>query len=266
MPSKTEDLNLALSHLEAEGAYLDEIVTQDGVSFSEPTPSKGWTIGHQIGHLLWTDRVSILACRDPAGFARQAEAFGADPEKTINAGAGLEAGRPTGELIEAWREGRADLLTALSGLPAGSRVPWFGPTMGVASMAATRIMETWAHGLDITDALGLDPVPTARLHHIAEMGVQTRDFTFSIHGRRSPWSAFRVELAAPDGGTWTWGPATAADRITGSALDFCMLVAQRRHRDDLALVATEGMADQWLDIAQVFAGPAGPGRSARVSS
>lgn len=266
MPSKTEELDRALSDLEAEGAYLDDIVTQDGVSFGDRTPSKGWSIGHQIGHLLWTDRVSILACRDPAGFARQAEAFGADPETTINDGASLEAGRPADELIEAWRQGRADLMAALSDLPAGSRVPWFGPNMGVAGMASTRIMETWAHGLDITDALGLDPVPTLRLHHIAEMGVRTRDFAFSIHGRRSPWSAFRVELGAPDGGTWTWGPANAADRITGSALDFCMLVAQRRHRDDLALAATEGMADEWMDIAQVFAGPAGPGRSAHVNS
>ncbi len=266
MASKTEDLDVVLSDLAAEGDFLDEIVSREGVSFADATPSKGWTIGHQIGHLLWTDRMSLLACRDAAGFARQAEAFGADPETTINAGAGAEAARPTTELIQAWRQGRADLLAALFALPAGSRVPWFGPTMSVAGMASTRIMETWAHGLDVTDALGLDPLPTARLRHIAEMGVRTRDFAFSIHGRRSPWSAFRVELTAPDGGTWTWGPPNAADRITGSALDFCLLVSQRRHRDDLALVATEGMADQWMDIAQVFAGPPGSGRSARVNS
>lgn len=265
MASKTEGLDITLFDLEAEGAYLAEIIGREGVSFDDATPSPGWTIGHQIGHLLWTDRVSILACRNPTGFGRQAEAFGADPESTINAGADLEAGRPTGELIEAWREARADLLSALSGLPASSRIPWFGPAMGVNTMASTRLMETWAHGLDVTDALGLAPMATSRLRHIAELGLQTRDFAFSIHGRRSPWSAFRVELAAPDGGTWTWGPANAADRITGSALDFCLLITQRRHRADLHLVATAGMADQWMDIAQVFAGPAGSGRSARVN-
>lgn len=266
MASQNEVVDVALHDLEAEGEYLDEILVSSGSSFDTATPSPGWTIGHQIGHLLWTDRVSLLACRDPAGFARQAEAFGADPETTINTGAGREIARPALALMKAWRQGRADLLGALSGLPAGSRIPWFGPAVGVADMAATRIMETWAHGLDVTDALGLDPVPTSRLRRIADMGIQTRDFAFSVHGRRRPWSSFRVELSAPDGDTWTWGPSDARDRIAGSALDFCLLVAQRRHRDDLALVATEGMADQWMDIAQVFDGPPGSGRVARVHS
>ena len=260
----SEELTLALTDLEDEGNYLDEVLGRDGVDLSAPTPSPGWTIAHQIGHLLWMDRVSSLACLDPAGFARQAEAFGADPHTTINAGAATEAGRDRAELLETWRKGRSDLLNALYDLPTDARIPWFGPAMSVSGLASARIMETWAHGLDVTDALGLPPVATSRLRHIAELGVQTRDFAFSIHGMRSPWSAFRIELTAPDGATWTWGPAKAADRITGSALDFCLLVAQRRHRDDLELTATSGPADDWLDIAQVFAGPAGSGRNPRT--
>jgi uncharacterized protein (TIGR03084 family) len=266
MANTSEELDAVLSDLEREGEHLEEIVTRRGVCFAEPTPARGWTIGHQIGHLLWSDRLSLLACRDAAGFARQAETIGPDPTTTLDAHAGAQADRAAVELVQKWRQERADLLRVLSQLPAGSRVPWFGPTVSAAEMASTRIMETWAHGLDITDALCLEPTPTARLRHIAEMGVRTRDFAFSVRGRRSPWRAFRIELGAPDGDCWTWGPAGAADRITGSALDFCMLVAQRRHRDDLDLVATAGMADQWMDIAQVFAGPPGPGRSARVRS
>lgn len=264
MASKKEMVDLVLSDLEAESDHLDQILVSSGMSFDTATPCLGWTIGHQIGHLLWTDRVSLLACIDPVGFARQAEDFGADPKTTIDGGAAVEIARPALELMKVWRKGRADLLSALSGLPAESRIPWFGPAVSVADMASTRIMETWAHGLDVTDALGLEPVPTARLRRIAEMGVQTRDFAFSVHGRRRPWSPFRVELSGPDGGSWTWGPSDAPDRITGSALDFCLLVTQRRHRDDLALMATAGMADQWMDIAQVFDGPAGSGRVARV--
>jgi hypothetical protein len=44
------------------------------------------------------------------------------------------------------------------------------------------------------------------------------------------------------------------------AYDFCLLVTQRRHRDDPDLVATGPDADRWLDIAQAFAGPPGNGR------
>ena len=262
MAATTEELDLALTDLEDEGNYLDEIVTRDDLDLSQPTPSPGWTIAHQIGHLLWTDRVSTLACLDPAGFGRQAEAFGGDPHTTINAGAVTEASRDGHELLETWRKGRSDLMNALYDLPAAARIPWFGPAMSVVGMASARLMETWAHGLDITDALGLPPVATSRLRHIADLGVRTRDFAFSIHGLRSPWSAFRIELTAPDGSNWTWGPVKAADRISGSALDFCLLVTQRRHRDDLALDTEGSLADQWLDIAQVFAGPAGSGRSA----
>ena len=49
--------------------------------------------------------------------------------------------------------------------------------------------------------------------------------------------------------------------MTGPALDFCLLVTQRRHRDDLALVIEGAAATEWMAIAQAFAGAAGTGRS-----
>ena len=110
--------------------------------------------------------------------------------------------------------------------------------MSAASMATARLMETWAHGLDVTDALRLPPSVSVRLRHVAHIGVRTRDFAFRQHGLPAPAEPFRVELAAPDGGTWGWGPEDAAQRVTGPALDFCQRVTQRRHRDDLALTAT----------------------------
>lgn len=256
-----DELDSALDDLAAEGNHLDHVVTAQQAEFEAPTASPGWSVGHQIGHLIWSDRVSALACRDRAGFARQAEAFGADPERTIDAGAVAAASGPAPELLDSWRTARSDLLDALRAVPAGNKIPWFGPSMTPASMASVRIMETWAHGLDITDTLGLPPSATARLWHIADLGVQTRDFAFSLHGLRSPSAPFRIELLAPSGETWSWGPISATDRITGTALDFCLLVSQRRHQVDVALTATAGQAASWLPIAQVFAGPAGRGRS-----
>jgi uncharacterized protein (TIGR03084 family) len=70
----------------------------------------------------------------------------------------------------------------------------------------------------------------------------------------------RVELTAPDGAVWTWGPAEAEDRVTGPALDFCLLVTQRSHRDDLSLAIQGPAATEWMSIAQAFAGAPGPGR------
>jgi uncharacterized protein (TIGR03084 family) len=134
--------------------------------------------------------------------------------------------------------------------------------MSVASMASARLMESWAHGQDVADALAVTRTPTARLRHVAHIGVRTRDFAYAVNDRTAPAEPFRVELTAPDGDAWAWGPKDATQRVTGPALDFCLRVTQRRHRDDLALVAVGPDADAWLDIAQAFAGPPGAGRPA----
>lgn len=137
--------------------------------------------------------------------------------------------------------------------------------MKAASMASARLMETWAHGQDVADALGVRRTPTARLRHVARIGVRARDYAYAVRGLPAPDGEFRVELAAPGAAdeVWAYGPADAPQRITGPALDFCLLVTQRAHRADLALTATGPDADRWLDIAQAFAGPAGPGRTPR---
>jgi uncharacterized protein (TIGR03084 family) len=96
--------------------------------------------------------------------------------------------------------------------------------------------------------------------HLARFGVRTRDYAFITRGLAPPAEEFRVKLAAPDGAEWTWGPEDAAQSVSGPALDFCLLVTQRRHRGDLSLVAVGPDADRWLDIAQAYAGPPGPGR------
>jgi uncharacterized protein (TIGR03084 family) len=132
--------------------------------------------------------------------------------------------------------------------------------MSPASMGTARFMETWAHALDVYDALDTTREPTDRIRHVAHIGVRTRDFAFGVHGLEPPAEPFRIELVAPSGELWTWGPADAAQRVTGPAYDFCLRVTQRRHRDDLELVATGADADRWLDIAQAFAGPSGAGR------
>jgi uncharacterized protein (TIGR03084 family) len=132
--------------------------------------------------------------------------------------------------------------------------------MSPATIATARIMETWAHAKDVADTLGVVRAPAARLRHIAYLGFRTLGVGFAARGLDVPEAPVRVELTGPDGELWTFGPADAADRVVGPALDFCLLVTQRQHRTDLALVATGPVADAWLDVAQAFAGPPGTGR------
>jgi len=250
-----------VADLRAESDELDAIVADlPAERWGEATPAPGWTIAHQIAHLLWTDRVALTAVTDADGFAAVLAEAAKDPTGFVDAGADELAALPPDELLANWRQTRARLHDELLTVADGRKLPWFGPPMSAASMATARLMETWAHGLDVADTLGVKRPATARLRSIAHIGVRTRDFAFSINGMTPPADPFRVELRAPDGSLWEWGPADAAQRVTGTAEDFCMLVTQRRPRTDLAVQAVGTDAEKWLGIAQAFAGPPGPGR------
>jgi uncharacterized protein (TIGR03084 family) len=256
--------------LAAENDDLDtRVANLDEAGWRTPTPAVGWDVAHQVAHLAWTDHASLLAVTDPAGFTALLADAAQDPTGFVDTAAAEGAATPVAELLARWRTGRAELLVALAAVPSGVKIPWFGPPMSAASMATARLMETWAHGQDVADALGQVREPTARLRHVAHIGVRTHGFAHLVNGLQPPAAPVRVELTAPDGSAWTWNDgddAGAVEVVRGTALDFCLLVTQRRHRDDLGLVAQGPVAQQWLTIAQAFAGPPGGGRAAAVVS
>jgi uncharacterized protein (TIGR03084 family) len=256
------ELSALLADLDAEGDDVDAMVaTLPDDRWATPTPAERWTVAHQVAHLAWTDLAARQAATDVDAFRRGVAEAGDDPMGFVDRAADEGAALPHAELLDKWRAGRKELVAVLAAVPQGAKLPWFGPPMSAASMATARLMETWAHGQDIADALGITRTPTARLRHVAHIGVRTRDFAHIINGRRPPAEQFRVELSAPDGALWTWGPEDAAQKVTGPALDFCLLATQRAHRADTALVAEGPDADAWLGIAQAFAGPPGGGRA-----
>src|SRR5699024_10802892 len=146
-------------------------------------------------------------------------------EDFVDSGAAAGAVKEPGTLLGEWRQGRQTLATELRDVPTGTRVPWFGPAMSPTAMASARLMETWAHGQDIADALGVPHEPGSWLWQIARFGVRTRDFAFGVHSLDPPDGPFHVALTGPQGQQWEFGPTDAEQRITGSARDFCLLVS-----------------------------------------
>jgi uncharacterized protein (TIGR03084 family) len=255
------DVTAVFDDLRAEGEDLDLLVADlPDTAWSRPTPAPGWTIAHQIAHLAWTDDKSLLAVTDQEGFATEVAEATLRLDDYVEEGAAASPTTAPRALLRRWRSSRAALLDALRQVPYGHKIPWYGPPMGAASMATARIMETWAHGLDVADALGVPREPTARLRHIARLAVRTRDYAYLVRGETPPAEEFRVEVTGPEGALWTFGPQTAGQRVIGPALDLCLLATQRRHRADLSLQAEGRDADHWLDIAQAFAGLPGAGR------
>jgi uncharacterized protein (TIGR03084 family) len=257
-------LDAVLADLAAEGDALDALVAalpEEG--WRTPTPAEGWDAAASVAHLAWTDEVAVFAATDKEKWDAVVLEAIADPEGYVDTSALAAGAVPPDALLGRWRAARLDLAKVLRDHPEGEKLPWFGPPMSPASMATARSMETWPHALDIAEALDAVPEPTDRIRHVAHIGVRTRNFAFANSGLERPAEEFRVELVAPSGAVWTWGPEDAEQRVTGPAYDFCLRVTQRRHRDDLALEATGPDADRWLDIAQAFAGPAGGGREPR---
>lgn len=251
-----------VAELRAESDQLDALVAAlPEQGWRTATPAPGWTIAHQIAHLHWTDRVAVVAVTDEAGFAELLTLAAKNPGGFVDEGAEELAATPPTDLLAEWRQMRVRLHDELLRVESGRKLPWFGPPMSAASMATARLMETWAHGLDVADALGVKRSASPGLKSIAHIGVRTRDFAFAVNGLPAPAEPFLVDLRAPDGAAWSWGPADAAQRVTGSAEDFCMLVTQRRPHAELDVAAVGPDAERWLTIAQAFAGPPGSGRN-----
>ena len=232
-------------------AILDGIPEED---WERPTPAAGWTVRDQLSHLGYFDRAARLSMVDPDAFrTARAEAV-ADIEKFVQATLSFGQGMPGSELLDRFTEERRGLVEAAQAMPDGARVPWYGPDMSVASSITARIMETWAHGQDVADALGVTRPLTARIRHVCDIGIRARPFSYRSRGLEAPDTPLRVELVAPDGSLWEWGPSDAPDRVTGPALDFALVVTQRRLLADSALVAEGDDARTWIAFAQAFAG------------
>lgn len=257
----TTVLEGVLNDLALEGDRLEALVEPlaDEI-WRTPTPAVGWDIATTISHLAWTDETAIKASTDKQAWDAVVEQAIADPFGFVDATALAGGAQPADQLLAWWQEARTGLAQVLREVPAGEKLPWFGPPMSPSSMATARFMETWAHALDVADALGVELEATDRVRHVCHLGVRTRNYSFASNELEAPGAEFRVVLTAPSGETWEWGPADAAQRVTGSAQDFAMLVTQRVHLDDTDLIVEGADAIKWLQIAQAFAGPAGAGR------
>lgn len=250
-----------LGDLAAEQATLDEVVAAiEPDAWDLMTPAVPWTVRDQISHLAFFDEMATLSARSPEAFMASINAIAEEGLDTYM-DAPLRRGRAmeVEQVLAWWRGARVGLLDAFSRVDPDARLPWYGPPMRARSSAVARMMETWAHGRDVTDALGVLLPATRRLFHVADLGVRTFRFSFENRGLSVPDDRVRVSLSLPRGDSRVWNES-ASDSVSGPVEDFCLVVAQRRHVDETGLVVEGRTARRWMELAQVFAGPPGPGR------
>jgi uncharacterized protein (TIGR03084 family) len=253
------DYAALVDDLADEHDALDALVaTIDEQRWLIETPSPGWTVRDQIGHLAYYDEASALAAQDPDRFRADDSRVPRgtrEPDQLARSRAMAGA-----EVLAWWRRARASMLDAFRALGPKARLPWYGPDMSATTFVTARVQETWGHGQDVADALGVAWTDTDRLRHVAHLGVITRGYSFGNQGRAVPATDVRVELTSARGAVWAWGDARAVNRVRGRARDFCLVVTRRRHVADTELVVEGPVATEWMSIAQAFAGPAGDGR------
>jgi uncharacterized protein (TIGR03084 family) len=260
MARMATDMSALCDDLLAETADLEALVADlDRAGWAAATPAEGWDVRDQVGHLAYFDDRARESMTDRDGFIAHRDEVLAHPDFADRIAA--DSRRLEGPDTLGWsRRARAALVEAARQTDPSVRVPWYGPDMSAASSITARIMETWAHGQDVADALGAERAPSDRLRHVAFIGARALPNSYQARGLPVPETTVRVELEAPSGGVWAFGPEGAPDSVRGPALDFCLAVTQRRHLDDLDLELQGAVATEWMSIAQAFAGPPGPGR------
>jgi len=257
----TELVEGLVADLAAERRDLTDLLAgRDDATWSLATPAVGWTVHDQIAHLAFFDEVTRLCVAEPAAFEELRDGL-PDLQTYVDGVGERHAHLTPAEMLGWWTREGEGLAAAARAADPSARVPWFGPAMSLPSKLTARIMETWAHGQDVHDALGVRRAPSDRLRHVARIGVLAFPNSFRARGLDVPQEPVAVDLLAPDGEHWTWGDPTGPDVVRGPAEDFCLVVTQRRHVADTALEVSGPVATRWIEVAQAFAGPPGAGRA-----
>ena len=246
-------LNALLDDLTAEQQSLLDVLrglTED--DWLRPTPARGWDVRDTVSHLADTDEMAIAtATGEPGSLNERAQTSASGEDVTFR---GVLRGRKrTGRQVCAWfEESTASLHEMFLAIDPVERVPW-GIGMRPPSLVSARMMETWAHGLDVHAAVGVEPHDTDRLAHVAWLATRALPYAYSVAGRAPPGDPIRVELTLPSGAPWTSGPVDASNRITGTASEYCRVFAHRLAVDDAATLRAEGpVAADALQVARAY--------------
>jgi uncharacterized protein (TIGR03084 family) len=252
--------NLCADTADESAALLRVLRGLDAADWAIVTGCTPWTIGDQISHLAWNDDAAVRALTEPVAFRSTRPTTPEGIQAMVDAVI-ADHHELAGDALLTWFEtARAALLSRFGAADPKARMPWYGPDMSVTSKLTARFMETWAHGWDVLDALDIDYQPTDRLRHVVFLGLQALPNAFTAHGREvptGPSNSIRVDVELPSGAHLVLGPPDASNVVEGSGYELALVVTQRRRVATTSLQATGDVANEWLQIAQAFAGPPG---------
>jgi uncharacterized protein (TIGR03084 family) len=213
----------------------------DADDWLRPTPARGWDVRDTVAHLADTDEMAIATATGAPGSLNERADVSASGEDVTYRGV-LRGRRRSGRDVCAWFESSTTASHEMfRTIDPNERVPW-GIGMRPPSLVSARLMETWAHGLDVHAAVGVEPRDTDRLAHVAWIATRALPYAYTVAGRTQPPDPIRVEVVLPSGALWSTGPADAANRITGSAGEYCRVFVHRLSASDATALHAHGEA------------------------
>ncbi|CAI8430504.1 MAG: Uncharacterised protein [Rhodobiaceae bacterium UBA7378] len=233
--------------------------------FAEPTQFKGWTLNDVLEHLHMWNWAANESYVDEDNFVTFVERV-----MTETKGGSLKpferkwidglAGR---DLLETWRGFYTDMAARFEQVDPKMRLKWAGPSMSARSSISARLMETWAHGQEVFDHLGVVRADGDHIKSIAVLGTNTFGWTYATRGETPAGPMPYVRLTAPSGDIWEFGEPSDTEIVEGAASEFCQVVTQVRNIADTQLRVEGPGAIDWMSKAQCFAGgpetPPAPG-------
>ncbi|MFR9753632.1 maleylpyruvate isomerase family mycothiol-dependent enzyme [Nocardia sp. 004] len=262
MPTSSSAENLPIAALRFEAEAVTALLTDlGGENWDTQTPATGWTVRHQVAHLISVYRLATKAATDPEGFRSLLAQLSGNFNRDVAASMEPLLAKNQVDLTATWEHVAAEAVAALDALPGNRMLPWLVNDIPAAVLAMAGTTEAFAHGQDIRDTFGTLRTPSDHVRAICEFAYHTREFGWLGRGEQPPAElGLRFELNSPSGQHWTIGNPEGADIVTGNAWDLALLVTRRRHPEDLALSGETEPARRWMSVAQAYRGPAGEDR------
>ena len=233
----------------------------DDGGLKQETAFKAWTIERVVQHLHVWNMAALMSLKGDGSF----ETYYAQLEDHRRGGGTMGSferewlkGLSGRALVAAWRDVVAETAERFAQADASARVKWAGPDMSARSSITARLMETWAHGQEVYDVLGVVRKNGDRIRNIVVLGNNTYGWTFKVRGEAAQEPRPHLRLTAPSGEVWLYNEPSESELIEGLAEEFCQVVTQTRNIGDTALKVVGANARNWMAKAQCFAGDAEP--------
>ena len=251
-------LEQAIHFKEESDALYKLLINADKNSFKLKTQFKSWTINDVLYHLHVWNIAALLSLKNENEFKEFMQNF-MEAVKSGNSAREYEkilSDNTEGlDLLNLWKETYEKISNEFAKSDPKKRVKWAGPDMSVRSSITARHMETWAHGQEIFDQLGFERIDTDRIKNIVVIGVNTFGWTYMNRNLSIPEKMPKLSLLSPSNELWEWNEDNEEDMISGSATEFSQVVTQVRNINDTSLKVSGKIANEWMSIAQCFAGP-----------